>query len=252
MVILAINGATGTVEAVRDIPGLGRVLRISAPVPPDASGTPLLNQKGEVIAVLLWPRRAHSPGGFAATGDILQAIAAGKPRTLAEWNAVMPKNVSAQAEDDYREGIEKLLSDSYSEALACFERVIRNNPNHAEAWFHLGFAEGKLGLGKEKIEAYRRALRIKPDYAIARYSLGVSYALDGRRAEAVAEYDVLKKIDPGLARRLEALIEYATHPEHEPESLPSVRPKTSLPAAKTLRIVSISKTQPPQAPPLTS
>jgi tetratricopeptide (TPR) repeat protein len=251
--VFAVNGSSGVIQTVHDIPGLGNVLRISAALPQNAAGSPLLNAKGEVVAMALWPAKGPETGSFAATGEALQAVAGGKPKTLTEWNAAIPKNAPADAEADYREGLNLVLQDKYEEALAFFQRAIRKNPRHAEAWFHAGFVEGKLGMAKEKIAAYREALRIKPDSAIVHYSLGVTYALAGQGAPAMAELAALREIDPGLADKLETLMNYVIHPEHEPAvPPPPARPKASLPAASTFRMASVSKTQPPQAPPLTS
>jgi len=41
----------GIISAIREIPKVGQVLQISAPISPGSSGSPIINMKGEVIGV---------------------------------------------------------------------------------------------------------------------------------------------------------------------------------------------------------
>src|SRR5207244_5317013 len=48
---LAGSVTNGIVSAVRDIPGFGRIIQITAPISPGSSGSPVVNMQGQVIGV---------------------------------------------------------------------------------------------------------------------------------------------------------------------------------------------------------
>ena len=69
----------GIVSAVRDIPGFGRIIQITAPISPGSSGSPVVNMHGQVIGVCFLanhrrPKRQTSPsfGSNSATGSLSQ------------------------------------------------------------------------------------------------------------------------------------------------------------------------------------
>ncbi len=66
--------------------------------------------------------------------------------------------------------------------------------------------EDKLKTYTKAIEAYTRVIRINPDYAEAHYSLGVAYLLIRDRDSAINEYKILKELDIDLANELFDLI----------------------------------------------
>ena len=215
-VVVASDGSKGVVAAVRSIPGLGSVLRVTAPISQEAGGSPVLNSKGEAVGVAMWQAGQRRDAGFVASAESVLALHPGQPRTLAEWREIAASR-SSSADEDYRRGLDQLFLDDYEEALYHFGKAIKKDPRHAEAWFHSGFARGKLGLAEKKIEAYKEAVKIKPDYGAAHYSLAVSYLLAGERDLALAELKALASIDPAAAERLQILIEFMAHEEHPAE-----------------------------------
>lgn len=85
------------------------------------------------------------------------------------------------------------------EALACYRRALRINPDFADAHYNLGNELNALGRKDEAVAAYERALKINPQDADALNNLGVVLAALGRGGEALARYALALKIRPDYA-----------------------------------------------------
>ncbi|MGD0785408.1 MAG: tetratricopeptide repeat protein [Sedimentisphaerales bacterium] len=88
------------------------------------------------------------------------------------------------------------------EAIETFKQAIKIKPDYTDAHYNLGYAYGKLGRLPEAIEAFKQAIKIKPDYTDAHYNLGYAYLAIGDKNSALAEYNILKSLNPQLADNL--------------------------------------------------
>src|SRR5207248_4620099 len=59
----------GIVSAVRDIPGFGRIIQITAPISPGSSGSPVVNMQGQVIGVATLQITGGQSVNFAIPSD---------------------------------------------------------------------------------------------------------------------------------------------------------------------------------------
>jgi protein O-GlcNAc transferase len=84
-------------------------------------------------------------------------------------------------------------------ALDCYQRALRINPNFADAHYNLGNELNTLGRKDEAVISYERALKINPHDADALNNLGVVLAALGRSGEAAARYALALKIRPDYA-----------------------------------------------------
>ena len=55
----------------------------------------------------------------------------------------------------------------YNEAIVCYDKVVKIDPNNANAWGNKGVALDKLGKYEEAVECYDKALEIDPKYVDA-------------------------------------------------------------------------------------
>ncbi|HEX9421827.1 MAG TPA: tetratricopeptide repeat protein, partial [Pyrinomonadaceae bacterium] len=63
------------------------------------------------------------------------------------------------------------------------------------------------GRYSEAIEAYKAVIKLRPELAGAHFNLGLSYASINDREGVKQEYDILKKLDAGLAAQLQSLMQ---------------------------------------------
>jgi Flp pilus assembly protein TadD len=85
------------------------------------------------------------------------------------------------------------------EAVACFQQVLRLNPNHAQAYSNLGDALRVQGKPDEAEACCRRALQLMPNLADAHNNLGNALQEQGQLDEAVACYQRALELQPHFA-----------------------------------------------------
>lgn len=201
--------ADGIVSAVGELPGLGPVLTISAPISPGSSGGPVVDEHGRVVGIV----RGKHPGGenlnFASQATDLAALRAGPIVPLAEWSA---RERAAPPPPEVLAALQRVaeeLDRDPAQALARARALRDEMPSLTQAWqfealaLHalgenqaalgaaaratelapldpecvtiLGAVLGALGRGDEEIECYLHALSLAPKHLPALYNLGECY-----------------------------------------------------------------------------
>ena len=190
--------SNGIVSAIREVPDLGRIIQVTAPVSHGNSGSPLFNMRGEVVGIVTVKvtngqninlalgvsRMTALHGGALISFD--QVSAKGKPGTQPE----------ALAEVWYRGGIDSLWLGNYDNALNYFETAANRNPRRPETWIQIGYCKVKQGRNDEAIRAYKRAIQLRPNSAEAYNKLGDAYFFGGRFTEAIGAYQEAARIRP--------------------------------------------------------
>jgi Flp pilus assembly protein TadD len=231
---LSASVSDGVVSDLREIPELGHVMQISAPVSRGSSGSPVVNLKGEVVGVA----QAIEAGGqnlnFAVPGSSVLAMLSRRSAGQS-----MPGRQGAGPDlssDAYTKGRALMQTGDFRGALDVFLSIVRTSPNNYLAWFSAGhcytqlgeygkaaeafsktialkpeFAEGHASLGAAlglqgkypaAVKAFKEAIRLAPDSAISHYGLGLVYVAMKDTESALQEYKVLQTLDPRLAADL--------------------------------------------------
>lgn len=94
--------------------------------------------------------------------------------------------------DDYARGVAAVKAENYERALGLLGKVVRKNPNNADAWNYIGFSHRKLKRFDRSLESYKKALAIKPNHKGALEYLGELYLQTDQLEKAKAQ---LKKLD---------------------------------------------------------
>lgn len=188
----------GIVSAVREVPDVGRIIQITAPVSHGNSGSPLFNMHGQVIGIVTVKVTNGQNINLALASSRIAALTRGKLISFDELNA---KNKSITqpevlAELWYRGGIDSLWLGNYDSALSYFETAANRNPRRAETWIQIGYCKVKQGRNDEAIRAYKRALQLGPDSPEAYNKLGDAYFYAGRFNEAIEAYRQAARLRP--------------------------------------------------------
>jgi len=175
----------GIVSAVREIPGFGEIVQVTAPISPGSSGSPVINMKGQVVGIATFFIVAGQNLNFAIPGERITRLTQEQGKTLSEREEARAKDWLASAEGLYTMGIRYVWAEDYEKALPYFVETIKRNPEHGQAYFEIGYCLAKLGQYKEAIEAYEQAVRINPKDADLLNNLCVAYGMVGRYNDAI-------------------------------------------------------------------
>ena len=186
----------GIVSAVREVPNVGRIIQITAPISHGNSGSPVFNLRGQVLGVVT----VKVTNGQ----NINLAIAAARVRELQGENVRPFSELPARTKADlsetlYQNGLESLWLGNYESALSYFQNAVNKNPRRADAWTQVGYCKVKQGKNAEAIRAYERALELKPTAAEIHNKLGDAYYYAGRLLDAIDSYSQAVRLEPNYA-----------------------------------------------------
>ena len=187
----------GIVSAVREVPNVGKIIQITAPISHGNSGSPVFNMKGEVVGVVT-VKVTNGQNINLAIG--VARVARLQPDQLLLFASLPSKErVSDVAESSYRNGLDSLWLGNYDNAIGYFETAVNRNPRRADAWVQVGYCKVKLGKSAEAIRAYQHALELKPNSEEIHNKLGDAYYYAGRMSEAIASYNRAASLRPDNA-----------------------------------------------------
>jgi cytochrome c-type biogenesis protein CcmH/NrfG len=194
----------GIVSALRDLPEEGQRIQITAAISPGSSGSPVLNEKGEVVGVATAILRGGQALNFAVPSTAavkLLATASNKPLLFAQAaRAGGERDEEFLRSDEYRVALAAESAENWVEMLKAAQALAARFPNRAATQGCLGKAYAQLGLLDDAVRALKQAIKIKPDYAEAWRNLGFAYGKQDRCSEAIAAYQEAIKLKPNLAR----------------------------------------------------
>lgn len=128
----------GIVSGIRDVPKLGRLLQLTAPISHGSSGGPVVNMLGEVVGVA---RAALSEGqnlNFAVPGDQIATLKRGTLQSFAQLH-------HQEAVGKYEEALALTSRGSYYAAIPLLKQAIAADQNYEQAWLQLGACEFNVG-----------------------------------------------------------------------------------------------------------
>src|SRR5437016_9605258 len=191
----------GIVSAVRDIPGFGRIIQITAPISPGSSGSPVVNMHGQVIGVATLQITGGQSVNFAIPSErIAQLHRSAEAHnitgmSLGELVAATSRDKRARAVEAFRDGLSFLSKDDCEKALPYFQRATESDSAYGEAWAQAGFCNEKLGHHAEAIEASKKAVTVRPS-AESYFNIGLANYYLKQYRESEQAYRQAIKLDP--------------------------------------------------------
>lgn len=190
----------GIVSAVRDIPGFGRIIQITAPISPGSSGSPVVNMQGQVIGVATLQITGGQSVNFAIPSERIALLGRTAPAdasqmTLGDLVAATGRNKRAKAVEYFRDGLSFLSKDDCQRALPYFQKATESDNGYGEAWAQTGFCNEKLGRHAEAIEASKKAVGIRPSVE-SYFNIGLANFYLKQYREAEQAYRQAIKLDP--------------------------------------------------------
>jgi tetratricopeptide (TPR) repeat protein len=189
----------GIVSAVRDIPGFGRIIQITAPISPGSSGSPVVNMHGQVIGVATLQITGGQSVNFAIPSERIAQLdrAAGDntQQSLGELVVATSRNKRAKAVEYFRGGLTFLSRDDCQNALPYFQKATESDGGYGEAWAQAGFCNEKLGRHAEAIEASKKAVSLRPS-AESYFNIGLANYYLKQYHESEQAYRQAIKLDP--------------------------------------------------------
>jgi S1-C subfamily serine protease len=187
----------GIVSAVREVPNVGQIIQITAPISHGNSGSPVFNMKGQVIGVVTVKVTNGQNINLAIGAARVARLSAGPLRPIASIPA--KERTSDVAESLYRTGLDSLWLGNYDNAIGYFETAANRNPKRADTWVQVGYCKVKQGKSGEAIRAYQHALELRPNSEEIHNKLGDAYYYAGRLHDAIASYSRAAAIRPDNA-----------------------------------------------------
>lgn len=187
----------GIVSAVREVPNVGKIIQITAPISHGNSGSPVFNMKGEVVGVVTVKVTNGQNINLAIGAARVAQLRPGQLRAIASLPA--KERLNDVAESSYRTGLDSLWLGNYDNALSYFETAANRNPKRADAWVQVGYCKVKQGRSSEAIRAYQHALELKPNSEEIHNKLGDAYYYAGRMSDAIASYNRAAALRPDNA-----------------------------------------------------
>jgi tetratricopeptide (TPR) repeat protein len=188
----------GIVSAVREVPSLGRIIQITAPISHGNSGSPVFNMKGQVVGVVTIKVTNGQNINLALASARLAELKEGRALSFDELAAKTKNDTDSSADWWYRNGLNSLWLGNYEGALASFENAVNKNPDRAETWIQVGYCKVKQGRTAEAVRAYRQALKLRPHSVEAHNKLGDAYYYLSNFREAIKAYEQAARLRPDL------------------------------------------------------
>src|SRR5271157_5169359 len=153
----------GIISAFRENRSL---IQITAPISQGSSGSPVLDEKGEVIGVATFENTRGQNWNFAIAVEKVSAALLQPSNEQFSGPALPSVTPTIDAHAHFDIGMASLKRQEYDKAINDFSEAIRLDPNYVPAYVSRGNAYGTHGAVDKAINDFTEAIRLDPNVAI--------------------------------------------------------------------------------------
>jgi len=172
----------GTVERIENVADEYQWFAVNAPTTPGESGSPVLNDGGQVAGLLIAEFENHEKGLVISVNAIRQLMVSATsadPEPVSNMNS--RKYYELYQDANFEPALQAAFIGQNQEAARRMSLVCRDFPMSPAAFALLGTYYSQLNQWKAADQAFATATGIKPDYAFAMASLGLVRLYEGKQ-----------------------------------------------------------------------
>jgi Flp pilus assembly protein TadD len=195
---LADDGTAVRVEvgAEQDLAGVGAVSRVTSTGPMPASGSPVVDSRGEMVGILLERSAIDAKLTVLVPSLRVLTLPAIPPSSLAVWQRGAQGARPADAEAAFLRGLDASLGGRPAEAADGFREAAARHAADADAHAALAASELAAGHRDAAFAAYRRAIEAAPNDPRFHHDLGVALSDADRWEDAAREFADVARLRP--------------------------------------------------------
>lgn len=209
--------SNGIVSAKREMGDFGEVLQITAPISHGSSGSPVLNEKGEVIGVASAFIAKGQNLNIAVPSEKLSVLLLRSVFEKANFGSIQQKpnaneflktGENIRTDPDFQSALKAFGEADNPRALKYLNEVKKRYPKDAQVLFFLGQAYSKVRFYKEAVAYYRASIAQEPEWPGTWGELGFCLFMehDYFGAEAALKQAIALKPDSEVDWRRLALV----------------------------------------------
>jgi S1-C subfamily serine protease len=180
-----------------------KMIQITAPISPGSSGSPVLDETGQVVGMATLVSKEGQNLNFAISAEAIKdAIQSGVTPSVAGnkdddfLQMIQGKPTAAYYfSKAFSEGNEK----NYKDAIKDYTEAIRTTPAFADAYANRGWSYLQLGLFEKAIMDLSEAIRLKPDNPEIYFNRADAYHALEQYQSAISDLNEVIRLKPDYA-----------------------------------------------------
>jgi Flp pilus assembly protein TadD len=167
------------------------MIQITAPVSPGSSGSPVLDESGNVIGIVTQVLKEGQNLNFAISAETI--------RDAVAESAVELSVTRGPIDDVYNRASEHLKNSDYKAVIADYTEAIRLQPGDSIGYWLRGLAYSHLNQNDNAVNDLNKAIALNPNFPLAYCSRGKAYRDLEQYEKAISDYNQAIRLKPDFA-----------------------------------------------------